>query len=512
MARDGFALSCAILVSLACACKGPDKFSGARPGVRTPTPPPLDCGNVKDGGSLSRIAYTTATVPPGEKCETRMQTRECHNGVLEPEWKPPGLFETCTPEAWRDCRVGDVVVPHGSSITKENLYQAAQVAAGGTCRKVRQVGTCADGTLTWVPPDSMLYATCTVQGYQNCYVNGTFVAAHGTTQTATQQATVPVPGSTGSCLRTTQQSRSCYNGVLGNWGPAVLLQQTCTCRDDANRTRYEGEIITRTGYVSPSVPYGSQCQRITQTRTCRAGSWSAWQPAGEPYATCQVGPAPKPQPTAIPVQVCTPPSRYPAGGFSDIGSSMFRADIISAATAGLIGAASGTQFLPTQGLPRGEATLVAINVLRCLRSIVIKPSVTQAELGYPDVTPSDPYAREIEAAKRYRIAVGYNDGTFRRAASVTRAEFLTMLFQAVRTGLEANALPPDSPDFGTGNPYSDLPAAHWAYRSVTRIAGYCRVGSVVTGRLLPDIPVTRDLAAATAFRTRECLKAELSNR
>lgn len=507
------AVLCTVLI-LFSGCKQPQNFAGAPKKLKpaapsptespttTPTFSPSGCGNIPEGAVISSIGYESETVPPGSACQEKTRTKTCRNGVLDPEWNPKDLFDTCTPERFRDCVFGNLTISHGTSITKEDRYQTAQVPAGGTCRKVLQTGTCANGILSWVPPDHTLAAICTVQGYANCFENGVFAASHGTAQTQQNQTTVAASDGRGSCLQTHSQNRTCWNGTLSPWGTSQFVNQTCTCRDEQNRIYYPQSANARSGYAEPEVAPGETCRTVTQSRTCQNdGTWSAWTPPGTLHPHCQV--------QAEPVQVCTPTSQLPTSGFADTATNQHRDNINSAASAGIIGAVTGRNFYPSQGLQRGESTLVVMNMLRCLREIQIPSAVSQNQIIYSDVNFADPWAEEIVAATSYKIVVGYDNGTFRPSQVVTRAEFITMLYQAVKTGRSENGLPAESLSFRTTMPFSDV-NGHWAADNIRKMAGYCNLASLSPGQFFPNSQVTRDFAAASAVVARNCLKGELA--
>ena len=54
----------------------------------------------------------------------------------------------------------------------------------------------------------------------------------------------------------------------------------------------------------------------------------------------------------------------------------------------------------------------------------------------------------------FSLVDGYEDGTFRPDASITRAEFVTILTRFPHT------------DIGTEKSFADVPTTHWAYNAV----------------------------------------------
>ncbi|OWY62137.1 hypothetical protein B7486_60040, partial [cyanobacterium TDX16] len=110
---------------------------------------------------------------------------------------------------------------------------------------------------------------------------------------------------------------------------------------------------------------------------------------------------------------------------------------------------------------------------------------------FSDVSPSHPFAAEIEAAAAAGMVEGYDDGTFRPGTTMTRQAFAAFLHRAA--GSPAVPSPPDPtfPDVGFAHPFSD--EIEWlAHTGLTD--GY------PDGTFRPAALVTRQAAAAQLHR------------
>lgn len=103
---------------------------------------PKDCGDVKNGETISRVQYKAATVSFGLFCQEETQTSTCNDGVLS-DWTGSFTNASCSILAPSNC--GSVA--HGSSETRL-MYQNSEVAYGSSCSSEAQTRTCNNGTFT----------------------------------------------------------------------------------------------------------------------------------------------------------------------------------------------------------------------------------------------------------------------------------------------------------------------------------------------------------------------------
>lgn len=85
----------------------------------------------------------------------------------------------------------------------------------------------------------------------------------------------------------------------------------------------------------------------------------------------------------------------------------------------------------------------------------------------------------------YGIVKGYEDGTYRPGATVTRAEFAAMLDRVLTTPISVSEA--DAKDF----PFNDVPADHWAYSSILSLWQQGIINGVSATTFAPNAPIYR---------------------
>lgn len=107
---------------------------------------------------------------------------------------------------------------------------------------------------------------------------------------------------------------------------------------------------------------------------------------------------------------------------------------------------------------------------------------------FPDV-PVDYWANNsINKLNSLGLATGYPDGNFRPAGDITRAEFVTMLVNALK--LKAN---------GSGQSFGDIPG-HWAKGNIITASSLGVVTGFANNEFRPDDPITREQLAVIAVK------------
>ena len=97
----------------------------------------------------------------------------------------------------------------------------------------------------------------------------------------------------------------------------------------------------------------------------------------------------------------------------------------------------------------------------------------------------------VEPPPHYAYIVGYEDGTIRPQASITRAEVATIFFRMLRD--EIRAL-----HWTTNNAYSDVPSEQWYNNAVSVLSKMQILSGLSNGEFRPDAPITRaEMAAVT---------------
>lgn len=94
------------------------------------------------------------------------------------------------------------------------------------------------------------------------------------------------------------------------------------------------------------------------------------------------------------------------------------------------------------------------------------PLINPLSQSFPDLSPEHPDYSYIETIKAKGVISGYEDGTFRPANKITRAEIATMA--SATAGLKTNLVK---------TTFLDVPDTHWALQSILK----CRANGVVSG-------------------------------
>ena len=153
-------------------------------------------------------------------------------------------------------------------------------------------------------------------------------------------------------------------------------------------------------------------------------------------------------------------------------------------TAFLVGYAEGT-FGPERNMTRAEVTTMFARLL----TEQIEADKTYSST-FNDVAKNCWAANYIGYMEQFGIVRGYSDGTFRPNAPITRAEFAAICcrFEKLTSGTVT---------------FSDVPASHWAAKSVTYAATRGWVTGYADGTFKPGNNITRAEVAAVTCRLLE---------
>ena len=144
----------------------------------------------------------------------------------------------------------------------------------------------------------------------------------------------------------------------------------------------------------------------------------------------------------------------------------------------IVGYEDGT-FRPDGDMTRAEAATIFARLISEKKDESISGNV-----AFSDVSRTDWYANYIGYLAKYNIIKGYEDGTFRADAPVTRAEFVAMavrcydLFDEIENTI-ANVK------------YNDLNSNHWAYKDIAYATNAKWLNGYADGSFKPDINITR---------------------
>lgn len=210
----------------------------------------VDCalGDVLVPHGTSVTAYQNSTVPYGESCVS--EQRQCYVGVLSGSYN----YTSCTVGAAAACLFNGATINSGDSVT---AYTSSTVAAGLSCDSVAETRTCTNGVLS----GGALYSSCTVNAAKSCLFNG--ITVDNNTSVIAYQSTTAEYGKT--CQ---QESRVCKDGVLSGsyeFG-SCTVNQPAGCLFDGV-TMASGEAVTT--FQASHVPSGQTC--ASEQRVCSNG-------------------------------------------------------------------------------------------------------------------------------------------------------------------------------------------------------------------------------------------------
>ena len=144
------------------------------------------------------------------------------------------------------------------------------------------------------------------------------------------------------------------------------------------------------------------------------------------------------------------------------------------------GFSDGT-FRPNANISRAQAAMMFYRLLK-------NPNVTKT-VSFNDMNGSEWYAEAVYTLASMGVIQGYADGSFHGNDTISRAAFTAI----------ASRLAKDSYTNG-GNRFSDVPAGHWASKTIAQASEYGWIGGYSNGTFNPSAPITR--AAVTAVINR----------
>ena len=133
----------------------------------------------------------------------------------------------------------------------------------------------------------------------------------------------------------------------------------------------------------------------------------------------------------------------------------------------------------SDGTFRPDATITRAEACKLLTGLLVEKS-GGGDYAFMDVSADAWYAEAVSEMTGFSLVNGYADGTFRPDATITRAEFVTILTR----------FPHD--DIGTDKRFADVPATHWAYDEVqTALAQGWLSAEDANSTFRPDDAITR---------------------
>lgn len=147
---------------------------------------------------------------------------------------------------------------------------------------------------------------------------------------------------------------------------------------------------------------------------------------------------------------------------------------------------------PNANITRAEVATIFYRLL----NDDVKSNGAEEKSPFTDVTPDAWYAQAVMKLAQMGILKGYEDGSFKPAASITRAEFATVAsrFDKLETGSKT---------------FSDVPLSHWAYAAISSATEKGWVSGYEDGTFKPEKAITRaEVAKLTnAVLDRQCDKS-----
>ncbi|WP_433582381.1 DUF4073 domain-containing protein [Paenibacillus amylolyticus] len=133
-------------------------------------------------------------------------------------------------------------------------------------------------------------------------------------------------------------------------------------------------------------------------------------------------------------------------------------EIQKAQSAGIMNGMSNTQFAPEGSITRAQMATIAH---RWMQQQASATTVNGPAVSFTDVSADLWAADAIAYVQSAGLMVGYNDGTFKPNAELTRAEAVKVLNVLFNRAPLTDAVTPT---------FSDVPATHWAYADIEAAA------------------------------------------
>ncbi len=185
--------------------------------------------------------------------------------------------------------------------------------------------------------------------------------------------------------------------------------------------------------------------------------------------------------------------------FPDVAGDVYANEINRAVQLGFIsGFAEDNSFRPKATLTREQLVSIAVEGL----DVAPETAAPVGNVPFSDVPATRWSAAKIKKAQELGIISGYQDGTFRPANQVTRAELIAIMRRAAEYKNDTNDLTANQP----GASFGDI-NDHWAKDAISELSTFCGVATPlneVGNSFRPDTPALRNYAAAAMVRLLDC--------
>lgn len=204
-----------------------------------------------------------------------------------------------------------------------------------------------------------------------------------------------------------------------------------------------------------------------------------------------------------------------ASRFRDTANDIYVAEINQAVQIGFIAGFEDSTFRPQASLTREQLVSMVLGALDNLPGTDLNVPTQASGNPYSDVEAGRWSAAKIQFARDNNIIKGYQDGTFRPAQAVTRAELVAVLRRAAEY---AKTLQGQQTQLQGNRPeilFSDT-NGHWANSLISQMSTFCNVATPVNEQgntFAPDSAAQRNYAAAATLRMLNCVNtAETASR
>lgn len=193
--------------------------------------------------------------------------------------------------------------------------------------------------------------------------------------------------------------------------------------------------------------------------------------------------------------------------FSDTTNDIYVAEINQAVQAGFIAGFEDNTFRPQASLTREQLVSMVLGALDNLPGVTLNIPAQAAGRPYSDVEATRWSAAKIQFARDNNIIKGYQDGSFRPAQAVTRAELVAVLRQAAEYAKKMQGQQTELQGNRPEIMFSDT-NGHWASGLISQMSTFCNVATPVNERgntFSPDSAAQRNYAAAATLRMLNCV-------
>ena len=205
--------------------------------------------------------------------------------------------------------------------------------------------------------------------------------------------------------------------------------------------------------------------------------------------------------------IALPPRPSVTALFPDTRNDIYLAEINQAVETGFIAGFEDNTFRPSASLTREQLVSMMIEALGSLPGVTLNLPAQASSSPYSDVAIDRWSAAKIEFARQNNIVSGYQDGTFRPAQPVTRAELMAVLRRTAEYAKtlqgQASQLQGDRAE----TLFSDT-NGHWAQTLIGQMSSFCNVATPLNERgtsFAPDSAAQRNYAAAATLRMLNCV-------